>query len=63
MIHDEEIEEIRAARRRISERYGDDLNRLFEHYKEMEKQLKESGRVLFISEMPNSPAVLKELES
>ena len=38
MKPDPEIDEIRAVRRRISERFGHDLKRLFEHYKELQKE-------------------------
>lgn len=39
MRPDPEIDEIRATRRRISERHGHDLRRLFQHYQELERQL------------------------
>jgi len=35
------IAEVRAARRRISEKYGHDPKKLIEHYIEMQKQFKE----------------------
>lgn len=47
MIPDPEIDEIRAVRRRLSARCGHDLRRLFDHYKELEKQLHASGQVRF----------------
>jgi len=49
MKPDPEIEEIRAVRRRISERHGHDLNRLFEHYQNLERQLRTSGQARFAS--------------
>jgi hypothetical protein len=44
MRPDPEIEEIRAARRRISERCGHDLRRLFQRYQEMERKEREQAR-------------------
>jgi len=39
MRPDPEIDEIRAVRRRISERHGHDLGKLFKHYQDMEQRL------------------------
>jgi hypothetical protein len=38
------IDEIRAIRAQISREHGDDLDRLFKHYAELEKQFK--GRLI-----------------
>jgi hypothetical protein len=46
MIHSELVE-IRKIRHKISEKYGHDLNQLFEHYKALEAKLKASGKYKF----------------
>ena len=56
MIPDPEIDEIRAVRRRISERCGHDLTRLFAHYKELEKQLHTSGQLRFAEDLEKVPS-------
>jgi hypothetical protein len=43
MRPDPEIEEVRAARRRISERCGHDLKSLFRGYQELERELRDSA--------------------
>ena len=55
MRPDPEIEEIRAARRRISERCGHDLKRLFLRYQQMERQRKESA-----PQVPPQPQSVKK---
>jgi len=44
MRKDPLIDEIRAVRHRISERFGHDTKRLCDHYREMEKKYR--GRML-----------------
>ncbi len=44
MKKDPPIDEIRAVRHRISERFGHDTKRLCDHYREMEKKYR--GRML-----------------
>jgi hypothetical protein len=46
MIHSERVE-IRKIRHKISEKYGNDLNQLLEHYKALEAKLKASGKYKF----------------
>ena len=50
MILEQEIEKIRAVRHKISAGCGHDLKRLFDHYKELEQQLRASGQVRFAEE-------------
>jgi hypothetical protein len=42
-MNDEEIQEVREVRRRISQDHGHDLRRLFERYRELESDLKGAG--------------------
>ncbi len=42
-----ELIEIRRIRHEISKKYGHDLNKLLEHYKELEAKLKTSGKYRF----------------
>ena len=42
-MRDEEIQEIRQVRRRISQEHGHDLKRLFKHYLELEAELRAAG--------------------
>jgi hypothetical protein len=44
MTKDPLIDEIRAVRHRISERFGHNTKRLCDHYREMEKEYR--GRIL-----------------
>ncbi|EDN71432.1 hypothetical protein BGP_2160 [Beggiatoa sp. PS] len=47
MIHSE-LAEIRKIRHKISEKYGNDLNQLLEHYKALEAKMKASGKYKFV---------------
>ncbi len=47
---DYEIEEIRRIRRQISAEHGHDLRKIAEHYRNLEKELRESGRFKFADE-------------
>ncbi len=47
MILEQEIEKIRAVRHKISADCGHDLKRLFQHYQQLEKELRASGQVRF----------------
>jgi len=46
-MNDYEIDEIRRIRHEISEQYGHDLGQLAEHYRNLERELRESGRFKF----------------
>jgi len=56
MRPDPEIDEIRATRRRISERHGHDLKNLFKHYQDLERQLQDSANKHLTPEMPKEKA-------
>ena len=45
---DEAIEEIRAARKRISAECGHDVRRVIAYYREIERELRASGKYRFI---------------
>ena len=47
---DYEIDEIRRIRHEISAEHGHDLQKLAEHYRNLEKELRESGRFRFADE-------------
>ena len=49
---DYEIDEIRRIRHAISAENGHDLRKLAEHYRALEKELRESGRLKFADEQP-----------
>jgi hypothetical protein len=59
MKDDPLIEEVRAARRKISAEHGHDIHRLFEHYRKRQDDLKRSGKHKFI-EAPAAAGVLRE---
>ena len=46
-MSDYEIDEIRRVRHCISEKYDHDLRKIAEHYRKLEKELRESGRYRF----------------
>lgn len=47
MVTDREIHDVRKIRRSISASHGHDLKRLFEHYQELEREERCSGRHRF----------------
>ncbi len=47
---DNELADIRAVRRNISEECGEDLDRVFEYYEEVQNRVKKTGRYEFIQE-------------
>jgi hypothetical protein len=47
---DYEIDEIRRIRHQISAEHGHDLRKIAEHYRNLEKELRESGRFKFADE-------------
>lgn len=51
------VEEVRAARHRISARFGHDVRKLAEHYQKREAELRRTGKVHFVED---ASAVLKE---
>jgi len=50
---DYEIDEIRRIRHEISAQHGHDLRKLAKHYRDLEKELRESGRFKFADEQPH----------
>lgn len=46
-MNDYEIDEIRRIRHKISAEHGHDLRKIAEHYRKLEKELRESGRYKF----------------
>jgi hypothetical protein len=50
MKDDPIITEVRAARHRISEKYGHDLDRLGRHYRALERKLAKTGKYRFVTE-------------
>ena len=49
-MSDYEIDEIRRIRRQISAEHGHDMRKIAEHYRKLEKELRESGRFRFADE-------------
>lgn len=49
MNPDPVIAEVREARHRISERFGHDTDRLGDHYKQLDEELRKSGEYHFIT--------------
>jgi hypothetical protein len=49
MKDDAIITEVRAARHRISARFGHNTERLARHYKRLDTQLKKSGKYKFVT--------------
>ena len=49
-MSDYEIDEIRRIRHQISAEHGHDLRKIAEHYREFEKELRESGQFKFADE-------------
>lgn len=46
-MNDDDLNEVRRIRHEISQEFGLDIQRLTEHYQELEKQIKESGTFTF----------------
>jgi hypothetical protein len=59
MKDDAIITEVRAARHRISERFGHDTERLAEHYRQLEEELQKSGDFRFVTEFYSTEAESK----
>ncbi len=55
------MEEVREIRRKISEEFGHDLNRLVAYYQELETEMRKSGKYKFVdppNEKPGSKKVV-----
>ena len=50
---DEEINEVRRIRHQISAECGHDIGRLVAHYKEVERELRASGKYRFVDAPPD----------
>ena len=48
----EVVKEVREMRMKISEKCGHDLNKLFAYYKEVEKEMRKSGKYKFHNPEP-----------
>jgi hypothetical protein len=59
MKDDAIITEVRAARHRISERFGHDTERLAEHYRKLDEELQKSGDFRFVTEFYSTDATAK----
>jgi len=55
-MSDYEIDEIRRIRHLISAEHGHDLNRIAEHYRELEGKLRESGQFKFANRSSREPS-------
>lgn len=53
-MKDPEVEEVRQTRRDISEECGHDLHQVTEYYRQVELELRESGRYRFEEPEPSS---------
>jgi hypothetical protein len=54
-MSDYEIDEIRRIRHQISAEHDHDLRKITEHYRHVEKELRESGRFKFADEEVHEP--------
>ena len=52
MMSDYEIDEIRRIRHQISAEHGHDLQKIAEHYRKLERELRKSGQFKFADESP-----------
>jgi len=53
-MSDYEIDQIRRIRHQISADHDHDLRKIAEHYRKLEKDLRESGRFKFADEYPKA---------
>jgi hypothetical protein len=58
-MSDYEIDEIRRIRHQISAEHGHDLRKLAEHYRKLERELRESGQFKFADEHPKEATTAK----
>ena len=56
---DEEIEKIRAVRRQICDRFGNDPKRMIEYYRSLEQELRAQG-YKFVGDKPEPEMLLRE---
>ena len=61
MKDDAIITEVRAARHRISERFGHDTERLASHYRQLDEELQKSGDFHFVTEFYSTSPEKKKL--
>jgi len=54
-MSDYEIDEIRRIRHQISADHGHDLRKVADYYRNVEQELRQSGRYKFIDEQPQQP--------
>ena len=47
---DDELAAVRSIRRDISQECGDDLDRVFDYYQDVQQRIKESGRYEFVNQ-------------
>jgi hypothetical protein len=66
MESDLAIDEVREIRRKISAEFGHDPRRLMQHYKEMEEEMRKSGKYKFYEppvEKPEEEMALRDKPS
>lgn len=56
---DEEIEKIRAVRRKICDQFGNDPKRMLEYYRKVEQELRAQG-YKFVGDKAESEMLLRE---
>lgn len=56
---DYEIDEIRRIRRKISERFDHDVDKLIAHYQELEREYRKSGKYKFVDPPTEKPKAEK----
>ncbi|MBL7040707.1 MAG: hypothetical protein ISR77_18890 [Pirellulaceae bacterium] len=54
-MSDYEIDEIRRIRHQISAEHDHDLRKVADYYRNVEQELRQSGRYKFIDEQPQQP--------
>jgi hypothetical protein len=59
LMSDYEIDEIRQIRHQISAEHGHDLRKIAEHYRKLEKKLRESGQFKFADQSPQEVSTEK----
>ncbi len=57
-MSDYEIDEIRRIRHQISAEHGHDLRKIAQHCRQLEKELRESGKFKFADEHPQAAATV-----
>ena len=59
---DYEIDEIRRIRRKISERFDHDVDKLIDHYQALEREYRKSGKYKFVDPPSEKPKAAKSKE-